>query len=274
MIDSHTHILPNKPNKLTEEFGKEKVLSEMFSNEQKISTPDELIESMNLNNIQKSIILGYGWTNFSLLQASNQFNLNIAQKNTSKLIPFFSINPMFKGNLEEMEKCINLGGKGAGEIHPSIQELDMYEKNIWKDSLKLLQENSLPLIIHSSEPVGHMYPGKGTTYPENIYKFIKLFPDNTIILAHWGGGLLFYELMEEVKEISKNVYYDTAASSFLYNPKIFELAIEIVGSEKIIFGSDFPILSPKKILNEMKNLKEQDLMNITEKNIKNILNLN
>ena len=80
--------------------------------------------------------------------------------------------------------------------------------------------------------------------------------------------------MEEVKEISKNVYYDTAASSFLYNPKIFELAIEIVGSEKIIFGSDFPILNPRRILNEMKNLKEQDFMNITEKNIKNILNLN
>ena len=80
MIDSHTHILPNKPNKLTEEFGEEKVLLEMFSNEQKISTPDELMESMNLNNIQKSIILGYGWTNFSLLQASNQFNLNVAKK--------------------------------------------------------------------------------------------------------------------------------------------------------------------------------------------------
>ncbi len=142
------------------------------------------------------------------------------------------------------------------------------------NEIPFLITNSLPLIIHSSEPVGHMYPGKGTTYPENIYKFIKLFPDNTIILAHWGGGILFYELMEEVKEISKNVYYDTAASSFLYNPKIFELAIEIVGSEKIIFGSDFPILSPKRILNEMKNLKEQDLMNITEKNIKNILNLN
>ncbi|MAV14570.1 MAG: hypothetical protein CL705_01745 [Chloroflexi bacterium] len=80
--------------------------------------------------------------------------------------------------------------------------------------------------------------------------------------------------MKEVKEISKNVYYDTAASSFLYDPKIFEIAIEIVGSEKIIFGSDFPILSPKRILAEMKNIKEQDLMNITEKNIKNILNLN
>jgi hypothetical protein len=274
MIDSHTHILPNKPNKLIEEFGEEKVLLEMFSNEQKATTPEELLKSMNLSNIKKSIILGYGWTNFNLLQASNKFNLDAFKKNSSKLIPFFSINPMFKENLQEMEKCINLGGKGAGEIHPSIQELAMDNENIWKDSLKLLEENSLPIIIHASEPAGHLYPGKGNTYPENIYKFIKLFPGNTIILAHWGGGLLFYELMKEVKEISKNVYYDTAASSFLYNPKIFEIAIEIVGSEKIIFGSDFPILSPNRILEEMKNLKEQDLMNITEKNIKSILNLN
>ena len=274
MIDSHTHILPNKPNKLIEEFGEEKVLLEMFSNEQKATTPEELLKSMSLSNIKKSIILGYGWTNFNLLQASNQFNLDAFKKNPSKLIPFFSINPMFKENLQEMEKCINLGGKGAGEIHPSIQEHDMDNENIWKDSLKLLEENSLPIIIHASEPAGHLYPGKGNTYPENIYKFIKLFPKNTIILAHWGGGLLFYELMKEVKEISKNVYYDTAASSFLYNPKIFEIAIEIVGSEKIIFGSDFPILSPNRILEEMKNLKEQDLMNITEKNIKSILNLN
>ncbi len=274
MIDSHTHILPNKPNKLIEEFGEEKVLLEMFNNEQKATTPEELLKNMSLSNIKKSIILGYGWTNFNLLQASNQFNLDAFKKNPSKLIPFFSINPMFKENLQEMEKCINLGGKGAGEIHPSTQELAMDNENIWKDSLKLLEENSLPIIIHASEPAGHLYPGKGNTYPENIYKFIKLFPENTIILAHWGGGLLFYELMKEVKEISKNVYYDTAASSFLYNPKIFEIAIEIVGSEKIIFGSDFPILNPNRILEEMKNLKEQDLMNITEKNIKSILNLN
>ena len=274
MIDSHTHILPNKPNKLVEEFGEEKVLLEMFNNEQKATTPEELLKNMSLSNIKKSIILGYGWTNFNLLQASNQFNLDAFKKNPSKLIPFFSINPMFKENLQEMEKCINLGGKGAGEIHPSTQELAMDNENIWKDSLKLLEENSLPIIIHASEPAGHLYPGKGNTYPENIYKFIKLFPENTIILAHWGGGLLFYELMKEVKEISKNVYYDTAASSFLYNPKIFEIAIEIVGSEKIIFGSDFPILNPNRILEEMKNLKEQDLMNITEKNIKSILNLN
>lgn len=274
MIDSHTHILPNRPNKLIEEFGKEKVLSEMFSDEQKITTPEELIKNMNSQNIEKSIILGYGWTNFDLLQASNQFNLDTFKRNPDELIPFFSINPLFKENLEEMEKCIKLGAKGAGEIHPSIQELALDDKNLWNDALKLLQENSLPIIIHASEPVGHLYPGKGSSYAQNIYKFIELFPENKIILAHWGGGLLFYELMNEVKDVSKNVYYDTAASSFLYNPKIFEIAIEIVGSEKIIFGSDFPILSPERILSEMKNLKEKDLINITEKNIKNILNLN
>ena len=56
MIDSHTHILPNRPNKLIEEFGKEKVLSEMFSDEQKITTPEELIKNMNSQNIERPSI--------------------------------------------------------------------------------------------------------------------------------------------------------------------------------------------------------------------------
>jgi len=273
MIDSHTHILPNTPLQLIEKFGEDKVLSEMFSDNQETITSEDLVKNMDLNNIKKSIILGYGWTNFNLLQESNNYNLNSFQENPEKLIPFCSINPKFKENIYELERCINLGAKGAGEIHPSVQNLDIENEFIWDDSLKLLRENSLPILIHASEPVGHLYPGKGETYPEKIYEFVKLFPENKIILAHWGGGLLFYELMKEVKEISKNVFYDTAASSFLYNPKIFKLAIDIVGSEKIIFGSDFPILDPIRIIKEMETLNQNDLRNITEKNIKNILNL-
>ena len=47
--------------------------------------------------------------------------------------------------------------------------------------------------------------------------------------------------MKEVKELSKNVYYDTAATSYLYNKDIFEISLKIIGPEKILFGSDFPI---------------------------------
>ena len=108
---------------------------------------------------------------------------------------------------------------------------------------------------------------------EKLYNFIQQFPENIIILAHWGGGLLFYELMKEVKQISKNVFYDTATTSFLYNFNIFQISKRLVGSEKIIFGSDYPLLNPQRILKEMEILSKEEMENISYRNIKSILSI-
>ena len=51
--------------------------------------------------------------------------------------------------------------------------------------------------------------------------------------------------MPEVKKTLANVYFDSAASPFLYSPRIYTQAIETVGSEKLLFGSDYPLLSPQ-----------------------------
>ena len=80
--------------------------------------------------------------------------------------------------------------------------------------------------------------------------------------------------MKEVKSITKNVYYDTAATSYLYEKDIFEISIKLIGSEKILFGSDFPILNPSKILNEMKKVSDSDLEKITFTNAKYLLGIN
>jgi hypothetical protein len=79
------------------------------------------------------------------------------------------------------------------------------------------------------------------------------FPDLRLVLAHWGGGLAFYELMPEVKEALRNVYYDTAATTYLYSFDIFPRVIDIVGPYKVIFGSDYPLLDQQKFLQRVKN---------------------
>jgi hypothetical protein len=85
-----------------------------------------------------------------------------------------------------------------------------------------------------------------------IYRLIKKFPQNTIVLGHWGGGLFFFNLMKkEVKENLKNVYFDTAASPFLYDPDIYRIAIRLAGKEKILFGSDFPLIKPARYFKEL-----------------------
>ena len=119
---------------------------------------------------------------------------------------------------------------------------------------KLLLEHGMFLLLHSSEPVGHIYPGKGVATPEKLYGFIMNFQDLPVVCAHWGGGLPFYALMPEVREILKNTYFDTAASPFLYRPEIYLHVSRIIGADRILLGSDYPLMPPSRLLKEIDSI--------------------
>ena len=69
-----------------------------------------------------------------------------------------------------------------------------------------------------------------------------------MVAAHWGGGFPFYELMPEVHAAAANVWYDSAASAYLYRPEIFSVVARCAGLEKILWGSDFPLLAQGRML--------------------------
>jgi uncharacterized protein len=103
-------------------------------------------------------------------------------------------------------------------------------------------------LTHTSEPVGHLYPGKGDVTPSELQAFVQAFPALRIVAAHWGGGFPFYELMPEVHATAANVWYDSAASLYLYRPEIFAEVARICGSHKLLWGSDYPLISQRRML--------------------------
>ena len=60
--------------------------------------------------------------------------------------------------------------------------------------------------------------------------------------------------MPEVKQAMNNVFFDTAASPFLYSPQVYNHVIQLVGGDKIVFGSDYPLLAQSRVVNEIKSL--------------------
>ena len=70
--------------------------------------------------------------------------------------------------------------------------------------------------------------------------------------AHWGGGLPFYSLMPEVGASLGNVYFDTAASPLLYEARIFEAAAALIGAGRILLGSDYALLRPRRLLAQVR----------------------
>ena len=48
-----------------------------------------------------------------------------------------------------------------------------------------------------------------------------------------------------------NVSFDTAASAFLYEPEVFERVTALVGPQKILFGTDFPLIKQERLLRQV-----------------------
>jgi predicted TIM-barrel fold metal-dependent hydrolase len=122
----------------------------------------------------------------------------------------------------------------------------------------LCVEYDRPWLVHASEPVGHRYPGKGLATPDEICALAIAYPELRIAAAHWGGGLPFYELMPKVREQLRNVVYDSAATTYLYDFRIFRQALDITGPEKVLFASDYPVLQQDRLLGRLRSLEWSD----------------
>jgi predicted TIM-barrel fold metal-dependent hydrolase len=156
--------------------------------------------------------------------------------------------------LHEIERCARSGMKGMGEIRLDRRIISTEKASLLYDFINTIVTNKLLLLLHASEPVGHEYSGKGNTTPDIIYSIVDGFPELKLIAAHWGGGLPFYALMPEVKAALKNVFFDTAASPFLYDQLIYQEVINILGIEHVLLGSDYPLLSPGRLIREVRAL--------------------
>jgi len=254
IIDFHTHIFSKDIKKNRENYFSDQSFAHIYSNpKSRIIDNIDLLNLMTEQNVDKSIIMGFAWNNESICKKENEYLLKAGEESSGKLIPIASVPNDFTLDVYSYIKNIKKDGfKGIGEIafynDWDNDEVYNYIDKIFRNAM----ENNLFVSIHMNELVGHFYSGKYETSFKNIYDIISRYPDLKIIMAHWGGGIFFYELMPEVKETFKNVYYDNSASPFLYEKNIYKVAKEIGITDKILFGSDYPLIKPERYIREMK----------------------
>ncbi len=172
----------------------------------------------------------------------NDYGLASLATYPDRLLVFACLQPKAgKDALKEFRRCVEEGMVGAGELNPAGQGFALDDPDFLAVA-RAAVEMSVPIVLHFNETVGHHYAGKGRVPVEDLYRFITRFPDLKLIVAHWGGGLPYFELMPEVRAACKNIYYDTAASPLLYQASVFPITAQLVGTGKILFGTDFPLI--------------------------------
>lgn len=256
IIDIHTHIFPSFFSDERDRFFKDEPAFELIYGlpGSRLATGEELVRDMDRDGVDKSVVFGFPWRKEEYFKRHNDYVMASVEKYPDRLIGFCCFSMESPGLAGEAERCLKAGMAGVGELAIYQSGFSTDRADHFEEVMALCRRFKVPLLLHTNEPVGHQYPGKAPMTLKQIYDFLKSYPSNRIILAHWGGGIFFYSLMKkEVKDVFKNVWFDTAASPFLYTPDVYRLAGEIIGFDRILFGSDYPLIKPGRYFKEIKS---------------------
>jgi predicted TIM-barrel fold metal-dependent hydrolase len=276
IIDFHTHIFPPWLRERRDEYVKSDPCFSLLYSQPKarIATAGELLASMDEAGIDLSVVLNIGWVSQELCVKTNDYILDSVSRYPTRLIGFCAIQPgAGDAAIAELERCAQAGAKGIGELRFDVQGFNLTDKKTMKPVVDAVLKHDLIFLTHSSEPVGHEYFGKGRITPDILYSFITAFPNVKLVCAHWGGGLPFYGLMPEIAKALANVFFDTAATIFLYKPEIFEQVSRIIGSDKILFGTDYPLMHQNRVIAQIQSaqLSKEDKAKILGANARKLL---
>jgi predicted TIM-barrel fold metal-dependent hydrolase len=253
IIDFHAHITaPEIIARRDDYLVRDAWFRDLYANPQaRLSSAEELVAAMDVASVDQAVVFGFGWRDMDLCRQDNDYVMEAVASYPDRLIGFGIVNPATGAEaVREIERCVAGGLCGVGELMPDGQGYRLDDEKVMAPIVEAVVGYDMPLLTHCSEPVGHLYPGKGTVTPDEVIRFARLFPEATLVCAHWGGGTIFYELMPEIARIMCNVYYDTAASLFLYDDDIFSLAARWAPG-KVLFATDYPLILPDRFIQRM-----------------------
>ena len=251
IIDAHTHLFPPDICARREDYcARDPWFNELYGNPKaKMATAEQLIASMEAAGVDCSIAFPFGWSDPGIIEECNSYLLDVMRQYPGRIIGLAALQPNAgKRAVAELERCARAGMPGCGELMPHGQDFRLSDLALLAPIIEVVRAHNLFLLTHTSEPVGHLYHGKGNVAPGDLEVFLRAFPDVRVVAAHWGGGFPFYELMPEVQQVAANLWYDSAASPYLYRADIFPIAARLVGAQKLLFASDYPLISQKRML--------------------------
>ena len=184
-----------------------------------------------------------------------------ARAHADVLIPFGSVDPARGAEAVRMAKRqIEAGAKGF-KFHPSSQAFEPNDPAVYP-VYEVLQEAGLPALFHSGQTgAGAGMRGGGgirLKYSNPMYldDVAVDFPDMPIILAH--PSFPWQEEALSVATHKPQVYIDLSGWSPKYFAPILVQYANTLLKNKMLFGTDFPVLTPERWMSDLEKIAIRD----------------
>jgi uncharacterized protein len=242
-------------------------------------SPDQMYEKYRSLDIFGVIFSVDSETRSGGRYAGNDYVAEVVRKYPDQFIGFASVDP-WKGAMavRELERAVKELGLRGLKLHPTTQAFfpnDTRFYPLWEKCAEL----GVPLISHTGQTgVGAGRPGGGGlklkyAHPLHLDDVAADFPDLIIIMAH--PAVPWQEEQLAVAMHKANVYIDLSGWSPKYfRPVLVQYANSIL-QDKVMFGSDYPVLQPERWLKDFEALemKEEVRHKILLENARKLLKL-
>jgi len=191
---------------------------------------------------------------------SNEEILDAARANPDVLIPFASVDPARPDAVERARAAIEGGARGF-KFHPNLQEFRPNERSAYP-LYEVIAEARLPALFHTGHSgIGTGLPGGGglrLSYSNPLYldDVAADLPELQIVLAHPS-----FPWQDEAISIclhKANVWIDLSGWSPKYFPPQLVQYANTQLREKVLFGSDFPLITPERWLADFEQAPFKD----------------
>jgi uncharacterized protein len=198
---------------------------------------DEMVRDMDAAGIDVAIMLGWYWQRQSTCNEQNGWMDDWQKQHPDRLRAFAAVNASDGGDaVESTRRWLNEGFLGIGELLDSVQGY-RYTDESFHELATVAREFDVPFNLHATDPKLDAKPGMQATPLDEFTRLAETLPDNNFILAHLGGGLPW----TSESPLPPNLYFDTAAVPLIYDAGCYRQAIDAVGADHILFGTDYPL---------------------------------
>ena len=219
---------------------------------------EEMIETMDrlgIDTLCLSPFLGC----FCDFQRGNDLLADAVRRYPDRLIGQMTVNPHYADQVRaELERCEREHGVRMLKIHPFCHEYPANGEG-YRALWEYAHEKEKVVLTHTWESDKNCGPG---LFGEIAAKY----PKAKIILAHAAGTQEGCRQTIEVVRAHDNLFLDTATSHL--HVGMIERFVREVGADRVLFGSDIPLLEPAAQLGRIAYAK------ITEIEKEMILGLN
>ncbi|MBP0982437.1 MAG: amidohydrolase [Oscillospiraceae bacterium] len=242
IIDAHAHIFPDKIAARAADG-----ISSFYNMRVRFDgTVGSLLEINRKAGINMALVQSVA-TVPEQVHNINSFVSEQVKFHPQELIGFGALHPDFIGIEQETERIISLGLKGI-KLHPDFQQFNLDDERAFP--IYEAAEGRLPILFHVGDSRYDF------SSPRRLYNVMKRFPKLTIIGAHLAGWTKWDEA--EGLFSGSGIYADCSSSLYAMSPERAAELIRKIGTNRVMFGTDYPMWSAVEELERFNKLPLTD----------------